>query len=68
MRDVGGYSLYADLFVTEDEFNQMFDLTLYNAVRKKYHCEGAFPKLYDKVFELISLRSLIKVKKKKPTF
>uniref|UniRef100_A0A7E4V4U9 Delta(24)-sterol reductase n=1 Tax=Panagrellus redivivus TaxID=6233 RepID=A0A7E4V4U9_PANRE len=49
-RDVGGYSfLYADLFMTEDEFNQMFDLTLYNAVREKYHCEGAFPKLYDKV-------------------
>lgn len=49
-RDVGGYAfLYADIFMTEEEFNQMFDLTLYNSVREKYHCDGAFPKLYDKI-------------------
>ncbi|KAI6184456.1 FAD-binding PCMH-type domain-containing protein [Aphelenchoides bicaudatus] len=49
-RDVGGYSfLYADIFMTEDEFEQMFDLTLYNEMRKKYKANGAFPKLYDKV-------------------
>jgi delta24-sterol reductase len=49
-RDVGGYSfLYADIFMTEDEFEQMFDLTLYRKVRKRYHAEGAFPSLYEKV-------------------
>ncbi|KAH7727032.1 Protein Y7A5A.1 [Aphelenchoides avenae] len=49
-RDVGGYSfLYADIFMTEQEFEQMFDLTLYKEVRKRYHAEGAFPSLYEKV-------------------
>ncbi|KAI6196652.1 Delta(24)-sterol reductase [Aphelenchoides besseyi] len=49
-RDVGGYSfLYADIFMTENEFEEMFDLTLYKQVREKYHANGAFPSLYDKV-------------------
>ncbi|KAF8363746.1 hypothetical protein PRIPAC_90669, partial [Pristionchus pacificus] len=49
-RDVGGYSfLYADLFMNEEEFEQMFDLTLYKKVRKQYHCDGAFPTLYEKI-------------------
>jgi len=49
-RDVGGYSfLYADLFMTESEFEQMFDLTLYRQVRQKYKADGAFPTLYEKV-------------------
>ncbi|CAH1241724.1 DHCR24 [Branchiostoma lanceolatum] len=50
IREAGGYSfLYADIFMTRDEFEEMFDLTLYEKVRKKYHAEGAFPHLYDKV-------------------
>ncbi|XP_049877400.1 delta(24)-sterol reductase-like isoform X1 [Pectinophora gossypiella] len=49
-RDVGGYSfLYADIFMTREEFEVMFDLSLYEVVRKKYKAEGAFPHLYDKV-------------------
>ncbi|KAG6450980.1 hypothetical protein O3G_MSEX006859 [Manduca sexta] len=49
-RDVGGYSfLYADIFMTREEFEVMFDLSLYEVVRKKYGAEGAFPHLYDKV-------------------
>lgn len=49
-REVGGYPfLYADIFMTRQEFEVMFDLTLYEAVRKKYKAEGAFPHLYDKV-------------------
>ncbi|XP_065335539.1 delta(24)-sterol reductase-like isoform X2 [Cloeon dipterum] len=49
-RDVGGYSfLYADIFMDFKEFNQMFDLTLYEKVRKKYSASDAFPHLYDKV-------------------
>lgn len=49
-RDVGGFSfLYADIFMTREEFKEMFDLTLYEAVRRQYGAEGAFPHLYDKV-------------------
>lgn len=49
-RDVGGYSfLYADIFMSRDEFEQMFDLTLYNRVRMQYGATSAFPDLYEKV-------------------
>lgn len=41
--------MYADIFMTRREFEEMFDLTLYEKVRRKYHSEGAFPHLYDKV-------------------
>jgi len=48
-RDVGGYHfLYADTFLTREEFEEMFDLTAYETVRSKYYAEGAFPHLYDK--------------------
>ena len=47
---VGGYPfLYADIFMTREEFEKMFDLTNYEIVRKKYHAVNAFPHLYDKV-------------------
>ena len=49
-REVGGYPfLYADTFMTRDEFAQMFDLTLYREVRARYGADGAFPELYDKI-------------------
>ncbi|TMS35365.1 hypothetical protein L596_002782 [Steinernema carpocapsae] len=49
-REIGGYSfLYADIFMTEAEFNVMFDLTFYDKVRKKYGADSAFPRLFDKV-------------------
>lgn len=49
-RDVGGYPfLYADIFMTREEFEEMFDLTAYEKVRAKYFANGAFPHLYDKV-------------------
>jgi hypothetical protein len=41
--------LYADTFMDWKEFNEMFDLALYEKVRKKYFADGAFPHLYDKV-------------------
>lgn len=48
-REVGGYSfLYADTFMSEEEFREMFDHTLYDQVRKDYGAEGAFPTLYEK--------------------
>ncbi|CAL2051676.1 unnamed protein product [Caenorhabditis brenneri] len=66
-RDVGGYSfLYADIFMSEEEFNEMFDMTLYNQVRTKYHCDGAFPRLYDKVkpeIDVIAIGETYAVKK-----
>ncbi len=49
-REVGGYPfLYADTFMTRAEFRLMFDLDLYDAVRKKYGADQAFPDLYDKI-------------------
>ncbi|XP_076029623.1 delta(24)-sterol reductase-like [Oratosquilla oratoria] len=48
-REVGGYPfLYADTFMTREEFDQMFDMTAYEQMRKKYQAEGAFPHLFDK--------------------
>ena len=50
VRDVQGYqALYADCYMTEPEFRQMFDHTAYDALRKKYGCEDAFPTVYDKI-------------------
>lgn len=49
-RDVGGFSfLYADIFMNREEFEEMFDLSLYEIVRKKFKAVGAFPHLYEKV-------------------
>ncbi|CAG9766410.1 unnamed protein product [Ceutorhynchus assimilis] len=49
-RQIGGFSfLYADIFMSRTEFEEMFDLSLYEVVRKKYKAEGNFPHLYDKV-------------------
>ena len=49
-RDVGGYQcLYADTFLTRDEFEQMFDHTPYRHVRARYGAEAAFPEVWDKV-------------------
>lgn len=48
--EVGGYPfLYADTFMSRQEFEKMFDLTAYEQVRKKYNANGAFPHLHDKV-------------------
>jgi len=48
--NVGGYPfLYADVFMTREEFGTMFNLEAYEACRKRYHAEGAFPNLYDKI-------------------
>jgi len=50
IRKVGGYSfLYADTFMDEAELREMFDHTVYDAVRERYGADGAFPTLYDKI-------------------
>ena len=48
-RRVGGAPfLYADTYMTPNEFEQMFDVELYDKVRKKYGAEGCFPHVYAK--------------------
>ncbi|OGT34925.1 MAG: hypothetical protein A3F11_06105 [Gammaproteobacteria bacterium RIFCSPHIGHO2_12_FULL_37_14] len=50
VREAKGYQcLYADIFATREEFEQMFDHTLYKKMRIKYKAENAFPYVYDKV-------------------
>ena len=41
--------LYADSFLTREEFRQMFDHKLYDEMRRKLGCDEAFPEIYDKV-------------------
>ncbi len=50
VRNRGGYQmLYADIFMTRDEFEQMFEHQPYREMRRKYSAEKAFPEVYDKV-------------------
>lgn len=48
---LGGFQmLYADSYMTREEFYEMFDHSLYNKMRKKLPlCEKALPEIYDKV-------------------
>ena len=41
--------LYADSYLTRDEFHDMFDHSLYEEMRKKHGAAKAFPEIYDKV-------------------
>jgi Delta24-sterol reductase len=59
-RDVGGYQcLYADTFMSRDEFRAMFDHTLYDAARTKYGAVGAFPEVFDKVLYYVIVYYII---------
>ena len=40
---------YVDIFSTEEEFETMFDHSLWYKMRKKYGAEKAFPTIYEKV-------------------
>jgi len=49
VRDVEGFQmLYADSYMTQSEFEGMFDHSLYHEMRRKYECQHAFPIVYDK--------------------
>lgn len=49
-RSRGGYHmLYADIFMSRDEFELMFEHRNYRAVRQRYGAERAFPEVYEKV-------------------
>ena len=41
--------MYADSYMTKEEFEEMFDHTLYYEMRQKYDCLKAFPNVYEKV-------------------
>ena len=41
--------LYADSYLSRDQFRAMFDHDLYDRMRAKLGCEEAFPEVYDKV-------------------
>eukprot|EP00928_Gymnodinium_smaydae_P072652 TRINITY_DN55981_c0_g1_i1.p1 TRINITY_DN55981_c0_g1~~TRINITY_DN55981_c0_g1_i1.p1 ORF type:complete len:546 (-),score=58.44 TRINITY_DN55981_c0_g1_i1:140-1777(-) len=50
VKEIGGHPfLYADQFYSEKDFEEMFDLTCWRSCRKKYHAEGNFPTLWEKV-------------------
>lgn len=50
IRDRGGFlHTYVDVFSTEEEFETMFDHTLWRAMREKYGADGVFPTIYEKV-------------------
>ena len=72
--------MYADSYMTRDEFRAMFDHTLYDRydplngkskstfflfrVREKLGCKGNFPEVYDKVNKKARSGPLEKIKKK----
>ena len=41
--------LYADTYLTLEEFRDMFDHSLYDKMRREFDCEKAFPEVYGKV-------------------
>ena len=64
---VGGFPfLYADTFMTREEFGEMFDLSLYRKVRKTYLADGAFPDLYDKIKPEVDVFAVLEEEKAFP--
>ncbi|XP_073449556.1 delta(24)-sterol reductase [Aquarana catesbeiana] len=50
VRDVHGFQmLYADCYMSREEFWGMFDGSLYHKLRDKLNCKNAFPEVYDKI-------------------
>ncbi|CAH2006232.1 unnamed protein product [Acanthoscelides obtectus] len=50
VRKVHGFQmLYADTYMSREEFRAMFDHTLYDKLRFNMKCHQAFPEVYDKV-------------------
>jgi hypothetical protein len=44
--------LYADIFQSRHEFEQMFPHAGWRKMREKYGAEGAFPDVFDKMHSL----------------
>ncbi|NXW15628.1 DHC24 reductase, partial [Circaetus pectoralis] len=50
VRSVHGFQmLYADCYMTREEFWDMFDGSLYHKLREQMNCKDAFPEVYDKI-------------------
>nr|XP_045626096.1 delta(24)-sterol reductase-like isoform X2 [Procambarus clarkii] len=50
VRKVKGFQMmYADSYMTREEYREMFDHSLYDKMREKLNCQNAFPEVYDKV-------------------
>jgi len=50
VRSVKGFQMmYADSYMSKEEFRAMFDHTLYDEMRERYQCKRAFPDIYDKI-------------------
>ncbi|VEN34749.1 unnamed protein product [Callosobruchus maculatus] len=50
VKKVNGFQmLYADTYMTREEFRAMFDHALYDKLRFNMKCHQAFPEVYDKV-------------------
>lgn len=50
VRKVSGFQMmYADSYMTREEFREMFDHSLYDRMRERLGCEGNFRETYDKV-------------------
>ncbi|KAL8178617.1 UNVERIFIED_CONTAM: Delta(24)-sterol reductase [Gekko kuhli] len=50
VRSIHGFQmLYADCYMTREEFWEMFDGSLYHKLRKELQCSDAFPEVYDKI-------------------
>jgi delta24-sterol reductase len=45
----GFHMLYADIFMTRNEFREMFSHEMYEKVREQYKANRAFPEVYEKV-------------------
>ena len=53
VRQVKGYqALYADTYMSPEDFQKMFDHSLYNQLRSRYSCDGALPSIYEKTNRL----------------
>lgn len=47
--------LYADVFISRQEFEKMFNLTLYERMRIKFNANHAFPHVWDKIKPQLSI-------------
>ena len=54
LENEGQVGLYGKTQLTREQFYQMFDphVTKYDAIRKRYDCEKAFPHVYEKISKL----------------
>merc|ERR1719277_2571722 len=50
--------LYADSYMSRQEFGRMFDRTLYEDLRRRLGADKAFPDIYDKIVEPSRLQTL----------